>query len=408
MTRNVTCLACDAPDPRLVLSLGETPLANAFVRDPGAPEPRFPLELVFCGRCSLVQLSERVDPEVLFRDYVYLTGASSTMAQHHDELARGHVARFGLGEDSLVVDVASNDGSLLLAFQRHGVRTLGIEPARNVAAIARDRGVETVDEFFGTKTATSVLADFGPADVICANNVLAHVPDLVGFLNGCRLLAGERGVVSVEVPYLGHLLDRLEYDTIYHEHLSYFSVLAIAHAFWRARLAIFDLVHVPVHGGTVRVLARPGREHGPAVAEACAAERARGLDRAEAYLDFARRVEANRGRLVELLRGLRSKGLRVAAYGAAAKGNTLLNTCGIGPDLVEYVVDRNPLKVGTLTPGMRIPVRPVEHLEEAPPDALLVLPWNLVDEIVAQEAGSRWRRAGGRFVVPIPEPRILP
>ena len=391
----------------MVLSLGSTPLANAFVEPNRASdvEATYPLELVFCAGCALLQLSERVAPEVLFRDYVYMTGTSSTMARHHENLASAHAGRLRLGDESLVVDIASNDGSLLRAFAAKSVRTLGIEPASNLALVARAAGIDTIDRFFDVDCALSVVADFGHADLVCANNVLAHVPDLTGFLKGCRLLLGEKGVLSVEVPYLVPLLDNLEYDTIYHEHLSYFSVLALRAAFSRAGLAIFDLEHLPIHGGTVRVLARPGHDFGPVVEETCARERERGLDRAATFHQFAARVSRNRADLRALLESLRRKGHRVAAYGAPAQGNTLLNTCGIGPELVEYTVDKNPLKVGKLTPGMHIPVMPRERLDTHPPDYLLILPWNLTDEIMEQEAA--FRKKGGRFVIPIPEPRVV-
>jgi hypothetical protein len=401
------CISCGGTRLSTVLSLGSTPLANAFVAPERAAEaePTFPLELLFCADCFLAQLSERVDPAVLFREYLYLTGTSATMARHHEALAEAHARRFGLGEESLVVDIASNDGSLLRVFDRRGVRTLGIEPARNLARIAHDAGIDTVNRFFDVACALSVVSDFGRADLVCANNVLAHVPDLSGFLKGCRLLLAEDGVLSVEVPYLGPLLDNLEYDTIYHEHLSYFSILALRSAFAQAGLAIFDVEHLPIHGGTIRVLARPGDAWGGDVLDACERERARGFDRAETFHAFAAGVERNRAALRDLLEGLRAEGRRVAAYGAPAKGNTLLNYCGIGPDLVEYTVDRNPLKVGKLTPGMRIPVRPREAIDASPPDYLLILPWNLTDEIIEQEAA--FRRRGGRFVIPIPEPRIV-
>jgi SAM-dependent methyltransferase len=391
----------------MVLSLGHTPLANAFIpaEKSHAPERTYPLELLFCERCFLLQLSERVDPAVLFRDYVYLTGTSSTMARHHEQLVASQDRRIGLDEETLVVDIASNDGSLLKAFAKKGVRTLGIEPASNLAAIARTAGIDTIDRFFDVDCALAVVSDYGTADLVCANNVLAHVPDLNGFLKGCRLLLGDAGVLSVEVPYLVPLLDHLEYDTIYHEHLSYFSILALREAFTRAGLAIFELEHLPIHGGTVRVLARPGQGSDATVEDACEQERARGLDKTATFREFAKRVERNRAELRSLLETLRREGRKVAAYGAPAKGNTLLNYCGIGPELVGYTVDRNPLKVGKLTPGMRIPVMPREHLEKDPPDYLLILPWNLTDEIMEQEAS--FRKKGGRFVIPIPDPRVL-
>jgi hypothetical protein len=403
----VRCLSCGSDDLAMVLSLGSTPLANAFVdpRKKDAPEPSYPLELWFCGSCFLLQLAERVPPEILFKDYVYMTGTSKTMERHHEALVLAHVRRLGLGEESLVVDIASNDGSLLKVFARQGARTLGIEPASNLARIARDAGIDTIDRFFDVSCALSVVADYGNADLVCANNVLAHVPDLHGFLTGCRTLLGTSGMLSVEVPYLAPLVDHLEYDTVYHEHLSYFSVLALDNAFRRAGLGIVDIEHVPVHGGTVRVLARPGREAGTAVVEHCRAERARGFDRAATFHEFAARVEKNKAALVALLHGLRKEGRRIAAYGAPAKGNTLLNYCGLGADVIEYTVDRNPLKVGKLTPGRHIPVHPRERLDTNAPDYLLILPWNLTDEIMEQE--SAYRKRGGRFVIPIPEPRVV-
>jgi SAM-dependent methyltransferase len=403
----VACLACGAPRPPRVLSLGATPLANRYLTEAqlGEPEPSFPLELLFCTSCGLVQLSQHVDPELLFGHYLYLTGMSATMARHHEELAAGHLAREQLGPADLVVDVASNDGSLLGHFQRRGVRVLGIEPARNLAERSRAAGIPTEPVFFGAAAATELRGRHGPARLLTANNVLAHVPDLTGFLRGVRTLIEPGGVASIEVPYLVPMLQKLEYDTIYHEHLSYFSVRALAGAFERAGLMIFDLVSLPIHGGTVRVLARPGERHGVAVTHARAFEKQNGLESVDTYLQFARRVADNRTALLALLRDLRREGARIAAYGAPAKGNTLLNFCGIGPDLVEYTVDKSPLKAGRFTPGMRLPIRPQPFLEQDRPDFALILPWNQTDEIVQQEAG--YRRKGGRFLVPIPEPRIL-
>jgi hypothetical protein len=391
----------------MVLSLGSTPLANSFV-DParsGEPEPRYPLELVFCDGCRLVQLSQIVDPAIIFDDYVYMTGTSATMARHYAALAEGHSKRFGLGEESLVVDVGANDGSLLRAFAKKGVRTLGIEPSANLARIARDAGIEIVGAFFDVACALSIVSDFGHAALVCVNNVLPHATDLTGFLKGCRLLLGEKGVLSAEVQWLLPCVEHLEYDTIYHEHFSYFTMTSLRAAFDRAGLGILDVERLPVHGGTLRVLARAGGAHARVADEVAAEERARGLDRADTYRAFAGMVEKNRSDLRALLESLKKQGGRIAAYGAPAKGNTLLNWCGIGPDVIEYTVDRNPLKVGKLTPGMRIPVVPRERLDSDPPDYLLILPWNLTDEIMQQE--SAFRKKGGRFVIPIPEPRVV-
>ncbi len=407
MTRTDACLNCAGTERELVLDLGSTPLANAFVRPEHEtwPEPTWPLELLVCRTCGLVQLSESVPPEILFADYVYMTGASATMVAHFDEHASTHVHDLRLGPTDLVMEIASNDGTLLSAFARRGVRTLGIEPATNLVVAAKERGVDSVARFFGAQCARELRDEYGPAALICGNNVLAHVPDLAGVLEGCRIAVEPVGVVSIEVPYLVHLLERLEYDTIYHEHLSYFSVRALADAFGRQGLAIFDVQEHPVHGGSLRLLARPGREHAACVAERIASERARGLEDLATYHAFAQAVARNRDELRALLEGLRAKGRRIAAYGAPAKGNTLLNYCGIGTDLVEYTVDRNSLKVGTLTPGMHLPVKDVRVLAEDVPDHALILPWNIAPEIMKQE--EDYTRKGGRFLLPIPTPRIL-
>jgi hypothetical protein len=405
MTRVDQCLSCGRSRPLPVLSLGTTPLANRFLTsaDPDPSEPRFPLELVFCEGCGLVQLSEHVDPEVLFRDYVYVTGTSSTMERHHRALAADHVARYGIAAGDLVVDVASNDGSLLKTFLPYGVRVLGVEPARNLARMAEAAGVPTVDVFFGEDAARDLRRTHGPARHASANNVTAHVPDLNGFLAGLRILTEPHGVVSVEAPYLGPMLDGLEYDTVYHEHLSYFAVRPLAAAFARHGLGIVDLVRLPIHGGTMRYVARPGVPHGPCVAAAIAEERAKGFEDPATYLAFADRVRRSKEELLSFLRALRAEGRTVAAYGAPAKGNTLLNYCGIGVDLVSFCVDRNPFKVGKFTPGMRLPVLPTSELLRRRPDHVMILPWNLTDEITAQEA--EYRRAGGRFFTPLPSPR---
>ncbi len=407
MSRSSECLNCHGRDRELVLDLGSTPLANANVQPErvNEPEASFPLELMYCPDCGLVQLSQIVPPEIMFSDYLYMSGASTTMVEHFSQLAASHVKNLGLGADALAMEIASNDGTLLSAFAKHGVRTLGIEPAKNLVEIAKQKGVESVARFFGREVAQELRDERGPASVICANNVLAHVPDLSGVLEGCRIATEPAGVVSIEVPYLVHLIEGLEYDTIYHEHLSYFSVRALADAFLRAGLAIFDIVELSVHGGSLRLLARAGDRHGGIVAEMCRIEREKGLEDPATYRAFAAAVARNRDELRGLLGQLKSEGKRIAAYGAPAKGNTLLNYCGIGTDLVEYTVDRNPLKVGTFTPGMRLPVREVAHLAKDRPDVTLILPWNIAPEIIGQQ--KDYVAHGGAFLVPIPEPHIV-
>ena len=406
MSPSPQCLNCAQVERSLILDLGKTPLANANLTDETlkAQEASFPLELLYCERCGLVQLSEIVPPEILFADYLYMSGASSTMVAHFHSLARAHKKRFSLGAEDLVMEIASNDGTLLQGFAQTGVRTLGIEPAENLVAIAKEKGIESVPRFFGRECAQELRRERGPAALICGNNVLAHVPDLGGVLEGCRIVTEPEGVVSIEVPYLVHLIEGLEYDTIYHEHLSYFSVRALADAFARAGLAIFDIEELPVHGGSLRVLARAGSEHAEIVERFRQSERERGLEDIATYQRFAQAVAQNREELRGILQKLKKDGQRVAAYGAPAKGNTLLNYCGIGTDLVEYTVDRNPLKVGTYTPGMHLPVRQTDHLLADRPDVTLILPWNIAPEIIDQQRG--YVQKGGRFLIPIPKPHI--
>ena len=407
--RRTTCRACGGTRLRSFLSLGPTPLANGFLRseEEFAAEPTFPLDVFLCENCSLVQLLDIVDPEILFRDYVYVTGTSSTMAEHNALYADDVVKHVDARAGELVVEVASNDGSLLRRFQPFGLRTLGVEPASNIATIAREAGVPTVGEFFNLETAVSVRAEQGAARAVIANNVLAHVDDTLDFLGGCRELVDDDGRVIVEVPYLRDLLERLEYDTIYHEHLCYFSVTALMCVFGAAGLSIERVDRVPVHGGSLRIYAARREElaqHGPQAVEMAAEEAQLGLTSPARFEAFARDVEANRERLLELLTGLREEGDTLAAYGAPAKGNTLLNYCGIGPELLPFTVDKSDLKVGLYTPGMHLPVRPTSALAEERPDYTLILAWNFAPEITHQEAA--YRAAGGQFLVPIPEPGL--
>jgi SAM-dependent methyltransferase len=408
--RRENCRACDSRSLEAFLELGPTPLANAFLRAPAdfEGEPSFPLGVNRCTECSLVQLVDVIDPEVLFRDYIYVTGTSDTMRAHFDAYAQAVVDAAGLGAEDLVVEVASNDGSLLGSFAARGVRTLGVEPALNIAKIARDKGIETLAEFFDADLARRLAKERGPAAAVVANNVLAHVDDPRDFLEGAAALVGDTGRVVFEVPYLREFIDRVEYDTVYHEHLCYFSVLALMRLCEGAGLRIARVDRVPVHGGSLRVTCEGVTKRAAHSAEAEAVaeeERAAGLDGPAVFEEFANRVRRSRELLLAMLRELRESGARVAAYGAPAKGNTLLNYCGIGPDLVEYVADRSPHKVGRYTPGSHLEVKPVEVLLEDRPDYVLILAWNLAEEIMQQQRA--WAEGGGRFILPLPEPRVV-
>jgi hypothetical protein len=356
----------------------------------------------------LVQLLDVIDPEVLFRNYIYVTGTSDTIAAHNERYAQTIIDLLELEADDLVVEVASNDGSLLKCFKQHGVRVLGIEPARNIAEIARSGGIETTNRFFDSATAEQVRDSYGPAKVVIGNNVLAHVDETQDFLGGCKTLLDEKGLVVIEVPYLRHLLDRLEYDTIYHEHLCYFTVSTLVRLCDAVGLSVLRVDHLPVHGGSLRMYAGWEEVHGDHAQDVLVAveeEFRAGLAEFARYERFAADVRDNRRAIVELVESLERAGKVVAGYGAPAKGNTLLNYCGIDTRLMPYTVDKSPLKVGLFTPGMHIPVLPASTLVERQPDYVLVLAWNFADEIMRQQQAYRDR--GGRFILPIPEPKVV-
>ena len=404
------CRACGARALEKFLSLGEVALANAFLASPDeiAGERRYPLEVYLCRSCGLVQLADVIDPEVLFKNYLYVTGTSDTIAAHNRAYAAAVVELARLGPRDLVVEVASNDGSLLRCFRDLGVRVLGVEPAVNIAARATAAEVPTANRFFDLEAAAALRGEHGPARVVIGNNVLAHVDEPVDLLAAAGGLIEPEGFVITEVPELSEFVARLEYDTVYHEHLSYFSVSTLMRVYQEAGLRLERVERVPVHGGSVRAIGRAAevlREHAGAVRALAEAERAAGLTSLARFERFARDVEAQRAALLALLGGLKAEGRALAGYGAPAKGNTLLEYCGIGPELLPYTVDKSPLKVGRLTPGRHIPVLPVETLLERQPDYVLILAWNFAEEIVRQQA--EYARRGGRFIVPIPEPKVL-
>jgi SAM-dependent methyltransferase len=404
------CRFCGTPLSHTFVDLGMSPLCESYIPADrlGEKEPFYPLRVFVCDRCFLVQLPAHVGGEEIFTEYAYFSSYSESWLAHAERYAEAMIARLGLKETSQVVEVASNDGYLLQYFVRRGIPSLGIEPAANVAAVATAKGIPTLVEFFGRESAAHLVARGIQADLLAGNNVLAQVPDLNDFVAGLALVLRPGGVLTLEFPHLMRLVEENQFDTIYHEHYSYFS-LGTVEAILRAHgLTVFDVETLPTHGGSLRILARHATDPTHPVTERVCAlrrlEESAGLNSLEYYASFDARVRETRGRLVEFLEEARREGKRVAGYGAPGKGNTLLNYCGIGVGLLEYTVDRNPYKQGKFLPGSRIPVFAPEKIDETRPDYLLILPWNIEEEIVAQM--SRIRDWGGQFAVPIPSLRI--
>jgi hypothetical protein len=392
-----------------VLSLGQMPLVNALQRADELDTPRetYPLDLVFCPRCTLVQITETVPPETLFGEYLYLSSYSDTTVANAREVTKRILRSRGLGAESFVVEIASNDGYLLQFYRDAGVPILGVEPARNIAAIAEERGIPTRAEFFDAAVAEAVRDERGPADVIHGNNVLAHVADLTGVVRGLRALLADGGVGVIEVPYVVDTIAGCEFDQIYHEHLCYFSLTALDRLFRLHDLRIVDVERIGMHGGSLRVSVSTGADGpaGDAVARLLEEESRAGVDTTAYYEGFAERVHDLRASLRRLLGDLKQEGRSLAAYGAAGKGTILLHFCGIGRETLDFVVDRNEHKQGLFMPNLALEVLAPQALLERRPDDVLLLTWNFADEILGQQA--EYRRRGGRFVIPIPEPRVV-
>lgn len=405
------CRFCAAPLDTTFVDLGMSPLCESFPSrdDIYRGETYYPLHTFVCGNCFLVQLDEFESPEKIFTEYAYFSSYSDSWLDHARRYTELMAQRFGLNEKSFVVEVASNDGYLLQYMTARGVPSLGIEPAANVARAAVARGVPTLVEFFGTELAGKLAAEGKQADLVLGNNVLAQVPDLNSFVEGLKILLKPRGVLTLEFPHLLQLIERNEFDTIYHEHFSYFSLVTIARIFAAHGLKLFDVDELPTHGGSLRVygcrIEDEARAVEPAVAALLKRERDWGLESKDAYSRFAGQVEDTKLALLEFLLAARRAGKRVAGYGAPGKSATLLHYCGIGRDLIEYTVDRNPYKHGRFLPGNHIPIFAPERIAETKPDYVVILPWNLKDEIVHQLDYIRaW---GGRCVVPIPKLEVI-
>jgi SAM-dependent methyltransferase len=401
-----TCRSC-GDQLEVVLDLGLTPLANSLLREDQLeqPEPRFPLRLAICRGCALAQLMETVPPEDVFTDYPYFSSFSDTMVRSVGELVGRLVRSRALGPESLALEVASNDGYLLRHYLGAGVPVLGIDPARNIAVAAQEAGIPTMCEFFGRELGRQLRSEGRLADVLHANNVVAHVPDLNGLFAGFEAVLKPGGLLVIEVPHVLEMVERLEFDTIYHEHVFYFSLSALQPVFERHGLHIVEVERLPVHGGSLRIFGARENEPSAAVARLLEQEKSAGVNGPGFYTDFNARVNDLGTRLVELLDRLRRDGDRIAAYGASAKGSTLLNYFGIGRETIEFVADRSTVKHGLYTPGTHLPILPPDALRERMPDSVLLLTWNFADEILEQQ--REYRERGGRFILPVPEPRLL-
>lgn len=405
-----TCRFCQAELGHPFIDLGLSPLCETVIASDQLDlmEPFYPLRVYVCERCLLVQLDEYVSPEAIFTEYAYFSSYSDSWVQHAKRYAKMAIERFGLGPDHFVTEIASNDGYLLQHFVERGIPVIGIEPAANVAKAAIARGIPTVVRFFGQHAARELAHEHGKADLIIGNNVLAQVPHLNDFVEGMKLMLKPRGVITMEFPHLMQLISGNQFDTIYHEHFSYFSLVTVQQVMASHGLSLVDLEELPTHGGSLRIYVRHAEDDSEPVSGRVvgllARERAEGIMRLGYYDTFAEKVRETKRGILEFLIRTKREGKRVAGYGAPGKGNTLLNYCGIRTDFLDYTVDRNPFKQGKFTPGTRIPIYAPEKIRETRPDYVFILAWNLKDEIMTQmECIREW---GGKFVVPIPRIQV--
>lgn len=402
------CRSCGGTDLKPVLDLGKQPLADRLLNEAQLKEeePAFPLEVVFCPQCSLMQITETVDPEILFsKDYPYFSSFSDHLLKHSRENVLGVIERQNLNSDSLIIELASNDGYLLKNYVEKDIPVLGIDPADGPVKAARENGVDTLHNFFSLDLAKNLKSEGRMADVIHGNNVLAHVADTNGFVEGIAQLLKEDGVAVIEAPYVRDLIDHCEFDTIYHQHLLYLSVTALDHLFRAHSLYLNEVKELEIHGGSLRLYVNRYEKVGESVQRLLKMEQERGIDRLDYYVDFSQRVQDVRTELSRMLRKIQAEGKTIAAYGAAAKGCTLLNFMDLDKGLIDFVVDRNVHKQGLYMTGQHSPILPVEALMEQKPDYVLMLPWNFADEILKQQ--QAYREQGGKFIIPIPSPKIV-
>lgn len=405
------CRFCSAPLRTTFVNLGMSPLCQTHITSEqlNSMEPFYPLHAYVCEACFLVQLEEFVVPGDIFSEYAYFSSYADSWVAHAKRYSELMIERFGIGAHSQVVEIASNDGYLLQHFKALGVPVLGIEPAANVAQAAIAKGIPSEVKFFGRKTAAEIASQYRRADLLLGNNVLAHVPDLNDFVGGMKLLLAPQGVITMEFPHLYQLMKFNQFDTIYHEHFSYFSFITVEKVFAAHGITLFDVEELPTHGGSLRIYGRhvedASKPVGPRVQELRARELAEGFDKVEKYLGFTEQVKETKRQILDFLIATKRAGKTIAGYGAPGKGNTLLNYCGIREDFIDYTVDRNPYKQGKYTPGTHIPICDPAKIRQTKPDFLFILPWNLTEEIVSQCGYIReW---GGKFVAPIPSIRVI-
>lgn len=411
MQKGTNCRFCNSPLQHTLVDLGMSPLCESYLtaEQLNRMEPFYPLHVHVCATCFLAQLEEYVSPEEIFTEYAYFSSYADSWLQHAKNYTDLMCESFGINTNSFVIELASNDGYLLQYFVEKGIQVLGIEPARNVAKVAIEKGIPTLIEFFGEQMAKKLVAQGKKADLILGNNVLAQVPALNDFVQGMKVLLKPQGIITMEFPHLVRLMEENQFDTIYHEHFSYFSFIAVEKIFAAHSLTIFDVEELPTHGGSLRIYARHSEDEARPVSERAGELKKReelvGLKKMERYFAFSEQVKETKRKLLDFLIRAKRQGKTICGYGAPGKGNTLLNYCGIRTDFLDYTVDRNPYKHGKFTPGTHIPIFPPDKINETRPDYLFILPWNFKDEIMNQM--SYIREWGGRFIIPIPEPAVL-